>query len=75
MKSLTQAILEQWDEAALGRPAPRSLDCLLRTSRFRPSRNVLFFVFADGGPDPVLIAKTQRRRQRPHAARMILRVL
>ncbi|HZL86627.1 MAG TPA: aminoglycoside phosphotransferase family protein [Candidatus Krumholzibacteria bacterium] len=60
MKALRQTILEQWDELGLGIPAPRTLDCLLRTPRFRASSHVLFFVFANDEREPVLIAKTPR---------------
>ena len=60
MKALARSILAHWDEDTVGRPAPHTLDCLLRASRFRASRNVIFLVFADGSPEPVLIAKTPR---------------
>jgi aminoglycoside phosphotransferase (APT) family kinase protein len=59
VKSICRALLETWTELELG-PAPRSLECLLRTPRFKASSHVLFFVFADGDPEPVLIAKTPR---------------
>ncbi len=60
MKALRQTILDQWDELGLGIPAPHTLDCLLRTPRFRASSHVLFFVFANDEREPVLIAKTPR---------------
>ena len=60
MKALARVILDHWDEFELDQPAPRELDCLLRTPRFQASSHVLFFVFADGGREPILIAKTPR---------------
>ncbi|HZM15514.1 MAG TPA: aminoglycoside phosphotransferase family protein [Candidatus Krumholzibacteria bacterium] len=60
MRALARSILAHWDEATVGRPVPHTLDCLLRASRFRASRNVIFLVFADGSPEPVLLAKTPR---------------
>jgi len=60
MKALARIILDHWDEFDLGQPAPQSLDCLLRTPRFHASSHVLFFVFADGSREPILIAKTPR---------------
>ena len=59
MKAICRTLLESWDDLDLG-PLPRSLECLLRTPRFRASSHVLFFLFANGEPEPILIAKTPR---------------
>ena len=60
MKAICRTILELWDELDLEEPAPRDLDCLLRTPRFRASSHVLFFVFSRRQKQPILIAKTPR---------------
>jgi aminoglycoside phosphotransferase (APT) family kinase protein len=60
VKAISRTILDWWDELDLPMPAPRELDCLVRTPRFRASSHVVFFVFGSGQGHPILIAKTPR---------------
>jgi aminoglycoside phosphotransferase len=39
---------------------PSRLSCVLATPRYRASRHVVFFVLAEGRPEPILVAKVPR---------------
>lgn len=60
MNSVTDFLVANWDRlslAELGRPP---LSTLVLTPGFRASSNVILLVFAQGKPQPVLVAKVSR---------------
>jgi aminoglycoside phosphotransferase len=61
MNALCEYLRDSWGELGLEPAAPPArLSCLVRTPRFRASSHVLLFVFANRGPEPILIAKVPR---------------
>jgi len=62
MNVVTRFLQENWHRLPVEQfGAPKRLSCVVATPRFKASRHIIFFVIAEGDPQPILVAKVPRR--------------